>query len=523
MHMHMHMHTCAFSVLQGEAMSTDETVPPASEAWRYWRSMADVMALLVPQQPLPGVESAQDQVARLQLPALDPRASHAGISASERDHVQAKLTEFLHVLYCVVEGVDAHLGCDLVPDHCLLRPCMEYLGGANHQRRVYRHGSTWRRVFEREYSGPWPTWWARDKHGPWQAWCIKERTLLQLKVLLARMVLNDNSLAIDALCSCQSDPELHTLSLEYAATVHYSHCLRCQQPYTLLSTTYETGDDTIISATVERWVQILVGKHISYTEENLRREYSKKLEEIEQQRPGYWRPHVCLHTGEVDSTKKKYIFINQCEHGQTQSGFPVRYICRISPIAAHLFSPAITTSLGGTHDVNGKPKDYQSHPFFSLTIDIDFSDEQRVQFNALPPLADAQLVQNGVHMSNELRCDRLVSNPQCANGRRLRQRASGGTAMLRAPISQFEQLLKWAESRAQSFGVSPPYAHEGFVPAQVVHQSRTSSSGDDTVHDEVLQDTLELPPLAAEYKDNHDEYDAFGHADDDLGPEPDDF
>ena len=84
-------------------------------------------------------------------------------------------------------------------------------------------------------------------------------------------------------------------------------------------------------------------------------------------------------------------------------------------------------------------------------------------------------------------------------------------------------ILKWAEYRAQSFGVSPPYAHEGFVPAQVVHQSRTSSSGDDTVHDEVLQDTLELPPLAAEYKDNHDEYDAFGHADDDPGPEPDDF
>jgi len=60
-------------------------------------------------------------------------------------------------------------------------------------------------------------------------------------------------------------------------------------------------------------------------------------------------------------------------------------------------------------------------------------------------------------------------------------------------------ILKWAEYRAQSFGVSPPYAHEGFVPAQVVHQSRTSSSGDDTVHDEVLQDTLELPPLAAEF------------------------
>ena len=156
-HAHARIHTCAFSVLQGEAMSTDETVPPASEAWRYWRSMADVMALLVPQQPLPGVESAHDQAVRLQLPALDPRAAHAGISASERDHVQAKLTEFLHALYCVVEGVDAHLGCDLVPDRCLLRPCMEYLGGASHQRRVYRHGSTWRRVFEREYSGPWPT------------------------------------------------------------------------------------------------------------------------------------------------------------------------------------------------------------------------------------------------------------------------------------------------------------------------------------------------------------------------------
>ena len=510
-------------------MSTDETVPPASEAWRYWRSMADVMALLVPQQPLPGVESAHDQAVRLQLPALDPRAAHAGISASERDHVQAKLTEFLHALYCVVEGVDAHLGCDLVPDRCLLRPCMEYLGGANHQRRVYRHGSTWRRVFEREYSGPWPTWWG--KYGPRQAWCIKERTLLQLKVLLARMVLNDNSLAIDALCSCQSDPDLHTLSLEYAATVHYSHCLRCQQPYALLSTTYETMDDHIISATVERWVQALVGRHVSYTEENLRRRYSEKLEEIEQQRPGYWSPHVCLHTGEVDSTQKKYSFINQCEHDQTQSGFPVRYICRISPIAAHLFSPAITTSLGGTHDDNGKPKDYQSHPFFSLTIDLDFSDEQRAQFNALPPLADAQLVQNGMHVSNELRWDRLVSNPQCAgpraahyipfaqcgNGRRLRQRASGGTATLRAPVSQFEQLLKWAESRAQSFGVSPPYAREGFVPAQVAHQSRTSSSGDDTAHDEVLQDTLELPPLAAEYEDNHDEYDdAFGHADDDF-------
>ena len=65
---------------------------------------------------------------------------------------------------------------------------MEYKpSGGYGATRVYRGGGTWLRVFEREFDGRWPAWWDDRRNGAED--CIRKRELLQLKVLLARMVL----------------------------------------------------------------------------------------------------------------------------------------------------------------------------------------------------------------------------------------------------------------------------------------------------------------------------------------------
>ena len=142
---------------------------PASVAWQHWETLADALPLLSVQAS-PRGESTEQQEARLQLPALDPRAevtvsngsvvfnacwgSMRGLTSRQATaERQAELTEFLFVLYCIAEGVDECLGCKFAPAQRFLRRRMEYspysrLNGYG-ATRVYRGGGTWLRVFER--------------------------------------------------------------------------------------------------------------------------------------------------------------------------------------------------------------------------------------------------------------------------------------------------------------------------------------------------------------------------------------
>ena len=488
---------------QGGALSAEP--PSASEAWRYWRSLADVLPLLTPLQP--HVESVQ------QLPALDPRAAPA--------EIRSELTEFLHALYCVVEGVNAHLGCTFVPSRRLLRPRMEYSSANDGQRRVYRHGTTWLQVFEREFSGPWPAWWSERARGAYC--CVVERTLLQLKVLLACMVLDsDDSLAVIAFCSCQPDPELHTCSQEYAMTIYYSHCLRCYQPYALPSATFETlSHECCESVTLENYLEKLVGTgppgHEN-TEESLRRHWYEWIAKHEQ-RPGYWQTKTKLariYDGKsIYEPTVQYVFVNECKHDQSVPGYPVQYICHMSPIAAHLSCPMIMsrqslfpariTAAGQCMSVGVMASQW------GCGITRPLTDVEKHQFDALPRLAEPLLVENSMQASHqEQRPDYVVTDPKCDNACRDRERLHIN-ATLRLPISQFEPLLTWVEARARSTGKRVPYMCEGFVPASVLPSAASfrTAAGDDSP-----EDTIELPPLTAECEQPHDQ---------ECEPDPDDM
>ena len=71
--------------------------------------------------------------------------------------------------------------------------------------------------------------------------CIRKRELLQLKVLLARMVLNHSvdSLAIACLCSSGRDESMHSMTESIAAAVYSRKCLRCKQLYSQPSAEFE--------------------------------------------------------------------------------------------------------------------------------------------------------------------------------------------------------------------------------------------------------------------------------------------
>ena len=133
----------------------------------------------------------------------------------------------------------------------------------------------------------------------------------------------------------------------------------------------------------------------------------------------------------------------------------------MSPFAKYLCSPAICPSARG-------PPTLSIWSEAALTIDLDFTEDQRAQFDALPPLPEIPVIHNGSSVTpNERRHDfymqPLALGPN-TNGRRMRQRLTGGSPMLRPPLSQFESLMKWAESRSV---IVPPYLCSDFIAASV--------------------------------------------------------
>ena len=229
---------------------------------RFWRSLADAMPALTTQPRFN--ESAEAQAERLQLPLLDPRnADHDNHKWSAQPPVKrvcyqsmrpcewkqtwytdafqwveykTELVRFLHALRCIVDGTTEYLDVEFAPEMWRLRgggvncyPCKNArareefdedpceLCGAGMEEPCQEHcvipraARNWWTAYEAELSGQWPAWWSSgglsDYWIPRRGWCVAQRTLLRVKLLLARMVLNrGDSLAMRCLILAGTPP-----------------------------------------------------------------------------------------------------------------------------------------------------------------------------------------------------------------------------------------------------------------------------------------------------------------------------
>ena len=197
------------------------------KAPRFWTSLADAMPALTVQ--LATDESAEEQATRLQLPHVNPRSV---LRQSRHRHMEPPLRgvtpghnphlrdtpwaccdsdvdlDFLFALYCIAEGVDRYEGMEFHPERWKLpqhasRHVPRAWGGT--EAIVPRDGDKWYKVYDRTFSGKWPSWW----QGADLKTKVQERERFQARVLLARAVLNQgNTLAIQCLCLCHPDPDL---------------------------------------------------------------------------------------------------------------------------------------------------------------------------------------------------------------------------------------------------------------------------------------------------------------------------
>ena len=256
---------------------------------RFWSSLADAMPALTTQPRFD--ESAEAQAERLQLPLLDPRnADHDNHKWSAQPPVKrvcyqsmrpcewkqtwytdafqwvgykTELVRFLHALRCIVDGTTEYLDVEFAPEMWRLRgggvncyPCKNArareefdedpceLCGAGMEEPCQEHcvipraARNWWTAYEAELSGRWPAWWSSgglsDYWIPRRGWCVAQRTLLRVKLLLARMVLNrGDSLAMRCLILAgtpptpkfadQHKPPLHQRLLHFRGVIHFSN------------------------------------------------------------------------------------------------------------------------------------------------------------------------------------------------------------------------------------------------------------------------------------------------------------
>ena len=266
-----------------------------SKAPRHWSTLADALPALTV-RPVDPAETSEERAQRLDLPCMhvdphelrrerEPSSRSSLRSAGERvtwQHGSAKLwndaydyigfdtqvAEFLHTLYCIVEGCTEHLGCPFRPEERMLPGPVKNEYGQCHrarQRQVQwirlthwdgvcdkcgaedgepcreittepRNGATWWRRYEAEMDGTWPSWWRINNMGESETGfsttsiCIARRKLVRLKTLLARMVLNrGDTLAIRCLVLTGGGTPRPPLS--FNGVVFFRNCHRCGLPY----------------------------------------------------------------------------------------------------------------------------------------------------------------------------------------------------------------------------------------------------------------------------------------------------
>jgi len=395
---------------------------------------------------------------------------------------QAELTEFLFVLYCIVQGVDECLGCKFAPAQRFLRRRMEYKpSGGYGATRVYRGGGTWLRVFEREFDGRWPAWWDDRRNGAED--CIRKRELLQLKVLLARMVLNHgaDSLAIACLCSSGRDESMHSMTESFAAAVYSRMCLRCKQPYSQPSAEFE-----IPSGIVHR--NRLPETMAQYEEHPGRWEFIEHGQ--------YWR----------------FVFKETCEH-DPQPGYLIQHICRLSPFALNLWSAEIVAHSVAPQNIPSWDMHFGAFVTPNSGLRECAVQNQHSMWHECPKPAFDKIHPYQIERDKEEKeafdrdqqqfRDRFAQLPRVPDIHAPDwSEACRVPRVIRPKVTQFEPLLQWAEAFCSlNHGILPPYMREGFASASVVSSSKRQTAPPASCPAETSgseDDQLDIPPLQAQ-------------------------
>ena len=470
------------------------------------------------------------------------------MDAYEKIRFRESLVSFLHILRCIVDGSSSYLSVDFKPEDLHLpgeatnnyqcpwwsrrnpnggsigmSQACEGCGASAWERCVTRttqprRGREWWSRYEAEFSGTWPAWWqsggmACSEDGsdgfPAETVCVAKRKLLQLKVLLARMVLNrGDTLAIRCLVMSAGQGYIpsHSRPLDFVGVVYFSHCFRCRQPY---------GTSVCQPPELERrWCE---SSNSWYTDEEMRRHA----------RDNHLRPY-----GE-----------QQLRH-DAQPGYPMHYYVQSDTFHAKLLGRAITMgdfcrNSRATHPEDDTGELYSTGIYVKeqRVYDPSPTNAMFVRWQPLQPhlnqseagcrresreraatkaVCDAAegsvlpVVPAGISYVPERRCksfasgdhqiqrlpDVHVDNPSgsldvfyrgChipvddipvplgpAGCRRSSEKLPAGVRpnptppVLRPEVDRLEELMQWAEECAMSkHGIALPYMEEGFAPDAV--------------------------------------------------------
>ena len=284
----------------------------------------------------------------------------------------------------------------------------------------------------------------------------EKRELLQLKVMLARMVLNvDDSVALRCLCMCQPDTAIHRPSLTLFC-VRYDES-RPFQPERII---YCYGATSI--------------------------EEEARLTHAQAQYPScYRRDGQRLPLDELTALLRK-------EHAE-KAAFTTTVLQYLAP---------------GFPDapLRGNPDFYRCELLSPFQAHLHCSEqiahtqrpgELRVdQAFPAPPFWSQDLASWGIGSSTTIRLPDCVYD-STSTVRNIRGMGNGPLLdgfVLREPMSRFDDLLRWAEKRAASHGCVPPYLREGWVAASVAPPRHLSCQNLAVVEDE-SEDESGLPPL----------------------------
>ena len=515
------------------------------------------------------------------------------------DHnCRADLLIFLHGLYCLVEGKSEHLGFEFHPKHitlcggaggrtfeCFGKRCLDFCRmnapenrewheasqqwmsssrnfycepcdrcGAGEEEECEvrtskppRDGKDWWQVFERELSGKWPSWWSGGrgltngcKGYPRSEVPIVRRKQLQLRLLLARMVLNrGDTLAIRAfvLNFCKLPPA-HTvgymptpskaLTRGFHGTIYFSHCYRCGLPWSSTDCTFDLIRAELLRDLAE----------IRRTPAHL--EYTSTSWEVAVRRAHNIRVKVDADGNLTDPADQQRLpdWGRTLKHDHRYPGLPMDFEVTSRPDILHFLGHTFRTSdfaLGDFVDSFGMSgsnrqflKEEQMHdppiggylndshmtvsPHFDLGLvsspagtPSDTAQIREPTVRSPEFLATMEHVRD-VHIDNPGgRIDIFYKRPldpfSGFFGRRLAHTLGDMGPMprpaeLRPAVDSTPKLLEWAQQCTIDNGISVPYLEDGFKPASVQPTPTAQAASPMNAFDD--DEISGLPPLQAQ-------------------------
>ena len=514
---------------------------------RHWTTLADAVPALTVAQARDG-ESAAECAERLRLPHLDPRnwatpddrhyarwmgrqgytvgtITMGGDSphGQPRDayddlRFRSKILCFLHALRCLAEGTSECLGFLFEPE---MQPLFTEPQIIYHECPNSYHRVSWRDECHvcgadaeedciRTESKPryGRNWWTRYEHsgaegGPWHGGThgltdghkgfsrlqkkIAERKLLQLRLLLARSVLNrGDTLAVRALVlhgvPWPRPSPTAALTSGFYGVIYFSHCFRCGLPWSNVACPHPDFDASRSRLDV--------------------REYDKLDLRHDHRSPGLpMHYHVCsmpidlhfhgrrIHTSEFTNDSQfphdQCVLSNQMAILEDRHLDPPsdRIVCDymvIDDIVGHAASvtslqqndllPVRSSefrverrSIGPLYDAGwtaceALPPVHVSNP--GGTLDIFWASRFSEGYSSVR--LPSGVISHG-HSRQMNECERLVMGVE-----------------LRPAVDCTEELLQWAEQQAAANGVALPYQQEGFTAASVAPVSVLEQTGQDS-------------------------------------------